>query len=160
MSHKAVRELIRDTALGLQDNINFGYGRGSDFNQIKNNRYPYIWLDPLISTLGINEDNLINSETYSISLVFYKFDKPDSTEKEYQLLLDETDKLVQGFIRKLNEDLVNGFDTPKTLRTHNTAITNIAKQPVIKVMADCLTGWILTFDFTVPDQFDYCSIYE
>lgn len=155
MSHQAVRELIEAKALAVADNVNFGYGRGSDFNQIKDKTYKYIWLDPLTSTILIGEDQVNFVEQYNISLVFYGFDAPDSTQDQYKLILDETDVLVQKFLRDLQNDLLND-DTTIQLTSNNIAISGIAKQPVIKVMADVLTGWIVTFNLTVPDNYDYC----
>jgi hypothetical protein len=161
MSHKAVREFIGDIARSLRDDVKFGYGRSSDFNQIKDKKFPYIWLDPLSSTTEINTDaGYTISETYTCNLVFYRFDSPDSTENQYKLILDETDKLVQEFIRKTNDDLTAYTELSNTLNTHNTSISAISKQAVIKVMTDCLTGWVLTFNLTVPDTFDYCSEYD
>jgi hypothetical protein len=157
MGHKAVRQFIQDIAESLRDDVKFGYGRASDFNQIKDKQYPYIWLDPLTSSLTTMEDNIGFFETYTINLSFYKFDEMDSTEEQYKLILDDVDDLVQRFIRKIQEDNTDDYDTPLKLTTWNTRIENINKQPFIKVMADVLTGFILTFDFTVPDQFDYCN---
>jgi hypothetical protein len=155
MGHQAVRLFIQDVAESLRDDVKFGYGRASDFNQIKDKQYPYIWLDPLQSTVATTEDNIGFYETYSVNLSFYKFDEMDSTEEQYKLILDDVDDLVQKFIRKIQED--NDDDYTTGLKTWNTSIANISKQPFIKVMADVLTGFILTFDLTVPDQFDYCK---
>lgn len=153
MSHSAVRAFIEAKATGLSTSVQFGYGRASDFNQIKGKQYPYVWCDPLTSTINIT-DGLVVTETYRVNMVFYKYDAADSTEAAYKLILDQTDDLVQEFIRDINEDLTLG--SVATLTTGNTEIANISKQPVIKVMADVLTGWIVTFDLTVPDKFDYC----
>lgn len=153
MSHKSVRDFLEAKVLGLGDHVKFGYGRASDFNAIKDKGYPYVWCDPLTSTLNII-DGLVATETYNVTLVFYKYDKADSTEEEYKLILDSTDSLVQQFIRDLNEDLESG--SLSTLVTGNTELSAITKEPVIKVMADVLTGWIVTFSLTVPDKFDYC----
>ena len=156
MSHKAVRQFIETTAKSLADNVKFGYGRSSDFNKIKDKKYPYIWMDPLNSSFEIGEDAINFTERYSVSLVFYRFDDPDSTEDQYKLILDETDKLVQTFVRKIHENLENAYHLTDIIRTDNTVVENITKQPVIKVMADVLTGWIVTFELIVPDNFDYC----
>lgn len=155
MGHRGVRDFIQAKVLALGDDVKFGYGRASDFNQIKDKKYPYVWCDPLNSTVSVS-DGLLVVETYRVNLVFYKFDAPDSTEEQYKLILDQTDTLVNQFIRDINEDLSGDTSTGLTLVTQNTIIENISKQPVIKVMADVLTGWIVTFDFIVPDTFDYC----
>ena len=156
MSHLSVRTLIEDIATDLDTVVDFGYGRATDFNQIKDKQDPYIWLDPLPSTVQVNEDNLMVSEVYSVALTFYKFDAPDSTEEQYKLILDECDSLVNKFIHKMNESLDNIADN-NLLHTANTVMGAINKQPFIKVTADCLTGFTLNFDLTVPDLFDYCA---
>lgn len=157
MSHRAVREFLKAKAEAVSDAVKFGYGRSSDFNKIKNKKYPYIWLDPLNSTLLINEEGMINAETYSVNIVIYKLDNPDSTEDEYKLILDDTDKILNDFIRKVNEDLEENYQTPVRLQGYNTQLSGISKQPFIKTTADVLTGWILSFELTVPDTFDYCE---
>jgi hypothetical protein len=156
MSHKAVREFLCDKAKSLRDDVTFGYGRGSDFNQITNKLYPYIWLDPLNSTINYTEGQF--TETYSVSMIFYGYDKADSSEKEYSLILDQTDELVQKFSRVLQEDLLTDSNSLiETFQTQNVSIDSFNKSPFIKLMADVLTGWVVTFNLTVPDQFDYCS---
>lgn len=158
MSHKAVREFIRDKALALGDNIKFGYGRSSDFNQIKDKKYPYVWLDPLTSSVNLDSNF---TETYNVALFFYRYDSADSTEEQYKLILDTTDKSVQTFLRLINEALNDDDSQDLTsLQSRNIEITQVTKEPVIKVMADVLTGWIVRFSLTVPDTFNYCPIYE
>jgi hypothetical protein len=156
MSHQAVRTLIQTVAQAIAVDVSFGYGRGTDFNQIKDKEYPYVWLDPLSSTFNINEENMVVTETYSVNIVFYKFDRVDSVETEYDDILDSCDTLVQTFLRDMNEALSSNYNL-STLSTQNTVIANANKQPFIKVMDDCLTGFILTFELTVPDKFDYCA---
>lgn len=160
MSHKAVRDFISDKAKALGDNIKFGYGKASDFNQIKDKKYPYVWLDPLSSSVNPDENFV---ETYNINLVFYKFDAPDSTQDEYKLILDQCDKLVQEFLRRIDEDLdedITEQSLTERFYSQNIGISGITKTPVIKVTADCLTGFTLNLSLTVPDTFNYCSIYD
>lgn len=154
MGHQAVREFIEAKATGLNSSVVFGYGRGSDFNQIKDKGYPFIWLDPLSSTVNLNEDNLNITETFNINLIFYKFDAPDSIPDDYKLILDETYTLVQQFVRDVHVDLVN-YDDTLTLSSSAISITGLTVSPFIKIMADCLTGFTLSFSLTVPDNFDY-----
>jgi len=155
MSHNAVRLLLKDTADNLSTAVSFGYGQASYFNKIKDKGYPYIWLDPLVSTIQVNEDNLLTTEIYTCSVTIYKFDDPDSLPGAYELILDQTDEIAQEFIRDLNEKLEDNGSLA-TIQRANVTLSNISKQPFIKKMADVLTGFVLTFDLTVPDKFDYC----
>jgi len=65
------------------------------------------------------------------------------------LLLDSADVLVDSFIQILN------FSTEDT-STLPIVITNISQTPFIKATADILTGFLLTFQVLVPDDWDYC----
>lgn len=160
MSHKALRFLIRDTAKSLADNIQFGYGRGSDFNLIRDKRYPYIWLDPLEAAGSFSDNNSHDfTKTWNANMVFYKLDESDSTEVQYSAILDETDLLVDQFIRKLNQ-FSEAQEELGNLTTQEITITSVVQTPIIKVMADYMTGHTLSFSVTVPDKFDYCTLYD
>lgn len=151
MAHGAVVDFLKSKVEGLGDDVKFGYGRATDFNQIKDKKYPYVWCDPLTSTIAVTEESLLSVEVYNVSLVFYKYDRADSTEEQYKLILNETDTLVRQFLRDIHEDFTD--DVSESVRSANTRIENISKEPVIKVMADVLTGWIVRFTLTVPDAF-------
>jgi len=160
MSHKALRLLIRDVAKSLADNIKFGYGRGSDFNVIRDKTYPYIWMDPLqVATTFSNNDVQNYQKTWSVTMAFYKMDTEGSTEEQYQLILDEMDELVDRFLNKLNR-FSETQEAEGDLITDEIVITSVAQMPFIKLMADILTGYALTFTIQVPDKFDYCSLYD
>lgn len=159
MSHKALRLLIRDTAKSLADNIKFGYGRGSDFNLIKDKAYPYIWLDPMTATSDLTNGF---SKTWNLNLAFYKMDSADSIEEQYQLILDEMDELVDRFLVKLNISLIDTINLSETDFTVDDLeiVVSSAQAPFIKIMTDYLTGYTIGLDITVPDKFDYCSLYD
>ena len=159
MSHQAVREFISDVASSIADDVYQGYGRPSDFNMRKDKLYPYVWLELLSSSVAITGDGRAFTETYNVNMIFCKMDDPDSTEEQYKLILDEVDTLVQIFIRKLNENIEAQYEIPTVLATYNTVISSIAKNQFTKLFDDCVTGFTLTFNLTVPDNFDYCSIY-
>lgn len=82
-------------------------------------------------------------------MAFYQLDRADSTQDEYAKILDFTDDLVDKFINKLN------FYTQES---DGIVLTGISQQPFIKVMADFLTGHILTFSIQTEDSFEYCDI--
>jgi|SRR5688572_2910315 len=159
MSHAAVRAFIGDTAKAVKDTIQFGYGRTEEFNSKADNSRECIWLDPLIfaaafTNLGTN--NL--SITWNVAMFFYKFDSIGSIETEYSKILDETNQTLLKFVSLLNYN--PGESTTDSIRTDNVLLSNFRGEPVIKVTKDYMTGWTLTFQITVPDTFDYCSIYD
>jgi hypothetical protein len=158
MSHQAVRTLISDTLKSIDDSILFAYARASDFNQIGIKDDKRVRLDPLRQSLEYNESfNL--SKQYQVTMFFYKLDSLQAAEEETAKILDDTDLISDKFINKLN---LFSFteDSTDELSTQNTEISSIRKEPIIKVTADCVTGWGVSFNFTVPDTFNYCSLYE
>lgn len=149
MSHKSIRLLIQDTAKSLADNIQFTYARTSDFNVIRDKKYPFITLDPITATPQFATDGVLNyMKAWTCSMAFYQLDKEGSTGDEYALILDEMDGYVDKFINKLNRFT---YDSDKLL------IQNVNQQPFVKATADILTGYLLTFTLLVEDTFDYCA---
>lgn len=157
MSHSAVRTLIRDSVLSVQENVNFIYARASDFNSIKDKSLPFVQLDPLNQTAAFT-NNQVYSRTFRVAMVFYKLDALQGAEEETAAVLDEMDLLCDRCLTKLNLG-ASGDDPTVELTSQTATIANIRKTPVIKVTADMLTGWMLEFDMTVPDTFDYCKVY-
>jgi hypothetical protein len=151
MSHQSVVAIHKDTALSLADNMQFGYGRQSDFNQIQNKRYPYIWLALLSSSASFTVNNVNNyTNVWSVTLLFCEMDREDSIESTYEKILDRMDVLADKFINTLNLRF-NEMDADVILQ-------GISKLPFIKDAVDDITGWIVQYQLLVPDDFDYCSI--
>lgn len=157
-----MRLLIRDAVKSVRDEVQFVYGRESDANQIKDKRKPFVNLSPLKATAKFTNDSYNLTTTYQVGLVFYRLDDQNGTEEETAKVLDQmsdfADKALH-FINKSDDDEGESIQTTN-ITFDNVTIANIRKTPVIKVLADCLTGYMLEFDLTVPDNFDYCSIYE
>lgn len=150
MSHKGIRLLIEDVAKSLGDDIQFSYARPSDFNILRDKRYPFISLDLLTSAPTYAVDDVRNySKTWSAALAFYQLDDVASTQEQYSKILDFTDELVDKFINKLNF---------YTLSSDVILITGITQTPFVKAMSDCLTGHILTFSIQELDNFNYCGL--
>lgn len=151
MSHKSIRLLIEDTAKSLGDDIQFTYGRTSDFNLLRDKRYPFITSDPLVGTPLFSVNNTSNyMKSWRGMLAFYELDKADSTEEQYTLILDDVDKLVDKFLIKLNyySDEFGGA---------GIVIIPGQQEPFIKATADILTGYTLPIQITVPDDWEYCA---
>lgn len=161
MSHKAVRLLLQDVAHSLGDKIQFGYGRLSDFNAIKDKKYPYVWADPFEITPSFTEDRYNFTKAFNISISFMTMEKEGeaSTEKDYPLNMDAMSDLADQFINKLNADTTGAEDNTIALATQKLLITRMSLQPYIKRFSDIVTGYTLSFTLTIPDTFDYCSIY-
>lgn len=153
MSHKGVRMLIEDVAKQLGDDIQYTYARTSDFNNLRDKRYPFISTDPLSSVPVFSVNGVSNyTKRWSVQMAFYQLDNEASDQTQYSLILDEADDLVDQFINRLN---LYAYDRPAL---DDILITNISQTPFIKATADILTGYILTFTLETPDTFNYCGL--
>lgn len=145
MSHKGIRLLIEDTARSLGDDIQFTYGRDSDFNVMNDKRYPFIQLDLLNSAASFSVNNVSNySKGWNVFLLFHQLDKEASDQDDYKIILDDMDHLLDRFVQQINkhDDII---------------IQGINQQPFIKATADTLTGWTLSFQLIINDNWDYCA---
>ena len=150
MSHRSIRLFIEDTAKSLRTDVQFTYGRTSDFDVMRDKKYPFITLDPLTSTPQYAIDGVYNyMKSWSCEMAFYQLDKAGSDQKEYSLILDELDLVVDNFLNKLNK---YSYDSD------TITIQGISQRPFIKATADILTGYLLTFTIQAQDDFDYCAI--
>lgn len=155
MSHKGIRLLIQDTAQSLGDDIQFTYARTSDFNVMRDKRYPFISLDPISAVPTYADNNVSNYiKTWQLNMLFYQLDNLASTQEEYALILDEMDGYVDNFINKLNFYSYQN----EHITSSEIIITSVSQTPFIKVTADILTGYILAFRIQVNDQFNYCGL--
>jgi len=155
MSHKGVRTLIEDVSKSLGDDIQFTYARPSDFNNLRDKRYPFIALDPLFSVPAFTVNNAANYvKRWSVAMAFYQIDDESSDQTQYAKILDEMDTFVDKFINKLNLWTLEKPDLDEI----EIVITGISQQPFIKATADILTGYTLSFTLETPDTFNYCDI--
>lgn len=152
MSHRSVRQLIEAATKSLSDNIQFGYGRRSDFNQSGDKSYPYVWLLPLTASQIIPNTDQPRTKTWSVILVIINLDLSDSVTKELDLILDEMDDIVDKIIIRIDDWYRNTDDI-----TGSLTITNVNQVSIIKEDADIHTGWVCSFNMTVSDDFSYCE---
>ncbi len=150
MSHKSIRLLIEDTAKSLADNIQFIYAKPPDFNVLRDKKYPFINLDTLSATPQYTVNGTTNyMKAWICEMSFYQLDNAASTPEEYALILDEMDTYVDQFVNKLN---TYSYDSDKIL------VQSITQRAFVKVMADFLTGHLLSFTILAHDNFNYCSV--
>lgn len=154
MSHKGIRLLIENTAKSLGDDIQFTYARPSDFNVLRDKRYPFIACDPITASVEFADNSVLNySKSWSVIMAFYMLDREASDQGEYSEILDATDILVDKFINKLN---TYAYETNTT--SDDIIISGISQNPFIKATADILTGHTLSFTIQVSDDFNYCDV--
>lgn len=154
MSHRSVVNLISDVSNSLSDGIQFGYGRRSDFNLIVDKRQTIIWLLPLTANPGFTVNN--NTENYqkvwNCIVVFLQKDATDSLETEFAEHLHTTDELLDKFVIRLNDWSMKSADT-----VGDITLRNFSQVDQIKSDSDIFTGWILSFQAVVSDDFNYCT---
>lgn len=149
MSHKSIRKLIEDTVKNIRDDIDYSYGKQTDFNQARNDSsFFFVTTGEMSATAVYAVDGTYNfSKRWSVTMIFYKQDREDSAMEDYSLILDEVDEAVDRFYNDLN------FFASKS---EQILLTNFNQQPVIKATAHILTGFILSFQITAQDDFTYC----
>lgn len=151
MSHLSVRTLLGDVAKSLDDSVQFGYGRRSEFNMIDNKKYPYIWLLPLSASRRFINNNTTKTRTWNVQLVFLDVDKADANEDQTTEIHDTLDIVVAKYMQALDDWYERSYDTVGAL-----TIQNDNQQPFYKDDAGIHSGWLLTFQLVVSDDFNYC----
>lgn len=119
---------------------------------IEKKRYPYIWLLPLTGSRRYINNESTKTKTWSIALVFLDQDKADANEKESERILDAQDLIVDRYLQQLDDWYERSYDTIGAF-----TIQNDNQQPFYKDDADIHTGWLLTFQIVVADDFEYCT---
>jgi hypothetical protein len=154
MSHRSVVNLINDVAVSLSDGIQFGYGVRSEFNQSEKKGEQFIWMVPLTASPTYTNNNATENyqKTWNCIILFFKQDKTDSLSDHYHEILNDMDSLVDRFVNRLNDWSLSESDTVGAV-----TIRNFQQTPYIKADADILTGWWLSFQLVVSDDFNYCT---
>jgi hypothetical protein len=150
VSHLSVRTLLEDVAKSLADKMQFGYGRRSEFNFKENKRYPFIWLLPLNATRRNNNGTV--TKVWNIAILFLDKDAADSNDKQTAKIHDEMDVMVDRYVHNLEMWYLRESDTVGEI-----TITNPNQQPFYKDDSDINSGWLLTFQLEVSDDFIYCT---
>ena len=147
MSHKAIRLLIEDTVKALQDDIDYTYGRLTDFNQKEKKMFTFVNTSPLEAIPGYRSNNNTTNymKAWGVEMAFVKICA--SNPEKYTEALDEMDALVDSFLNRLNF-----FE----LQSDQLTVQSVSQSPRINVLADIVTGYVLTFQMLVSDNFDYC----
>lgn len=147
MSHKGIRNLLEQTALGLRDDIQVTFGLDTDFNQAPKKSDLMLHVDPLEANPGYRVNDSFNyMKQWRVTMMIVKPDKAGVTDL-YPIILDETDGYVDRFVNNLN------FFTEKS---DQITISQMSQLPIIKATADRLTGWQLILQILATDDFEYC----
>lgn len=152
MSHRAIRCLIGDAVKSLDDKIQFGYGRRSDFNIDNQKKYPFVWMLPLTAVTTIPNNGAGITKTWNVILVVIDLDKSDSKETEFDKILDKMSDVGDALLRRIDDWYQSGTDVVGTI-----TIASVTQTTIIKGDSDIHTGWLYSFQMTTSDDFDYCT---
>jgi hypothetical protein len=142
MEYASVQTLINDTVNDLAYEVMFGHGRDADFNQLKDKKYPLIWLDPM-AVVTSNPNTFDNTERWAISMVFLVKALPTDNSTEQNSLVNFSESIARDFIAELNEnDNIDFATSPDIKPLHRTTIGT-----------DHTSGCILTFSLIVYDTY-------
>lgn len=147
MKRSEVRAFIESGVTALDMDIPFGSGRITDFNKQRSNEYTFIWLESLEVAVEVTDSGLPYND-WQVNLHICKKDALDSVPSQYEPLIDQCDEIAQKLIDKYN-NIVSGYKL--------VTILGYSRTPFIKKHADNLTGVLLSFTLSAPDQTSNCE---
>lgn len=146
MKRSEVRTFIESGVEALTPAIGFNSGRISEFNSVRSNDYPFVWLESLSAGVELTDQGL-PYDGWNIAIHIAKKDAAGSKPEEYERIVDECDYIGQQLVKQYN-NLVTGYAT--------VTLDNISRDPFIHRHADDLTGIILSFTLNAPDTTNLC----
>ncbi len=147
MTRAEVRALIKQGINALGNQIEFGSGRITEFNKEENKDYPFVWLESLSVTTGINAQGA-NTDEWDCKLHIAKKDQPDSKADEYEQIVDECDYIAQQLIKQYADLL----ESAKLV-----SFESASRIPFVHKHADDTTGVVLSFTLIIPDTTNVCQ---
>ena len=162
MNYKAVNDYFKDISQHIGVAAKYFHGRLFDAALTTQDKGLYVHSLPFTSN-GIISNGYQVQETWNAIIIFYQQDRLDSfldqnnqevTQKEIETI-QITEQLASRFLR-----LVNQNDISQELRNASDKIDipSFVKGTAIKDTDAMLTGTVLTLNFRVGDDFDYCCI--
>lgn len=150
MTRKELSDFLEAGVKMLKPKTDFGRGRISEWNSGREHVYPKVW------QITSQEDGVQTEfsptmtpiNNWPVELRLAVKDSQDSTESQYEDLVDEADRLAQRFMYALNI-LVASIPT--------VVINDISRTPFIKKNADDITGVILKFTIQATDLTSNCE---
>ena len=126
--------------------LEFGSGLITDFNAIRSHEYPAVWMN-ITPVSGTNSVYGAPLDVWDIELIIAQKDRMDSSPEEYEHIIDDCDEIAQKLMYNYNRQ-ADGYKMV-TLSDRN-------REPFVKKYADCLSGVVLSFKMTIPDQTNIC----
>lgn len=160
MNYQAAYDYINDITQNLGLSVKFFHGRKEWLNYTVADDPLYAYMLPLTSSGSMNESGN-PQEIWQLNLIFYQKDAADSAldqndENEMQdemKTLSITSQAADKFLRLFEfNDITDDLESASDL----ISVRSFTKGNAIKDNALLLTGTVLTINFLVADDFDYC----
>ncbi len=145
MKYESLHNLIRDTLGAIDVDTYFYHGSEYNLNSEAKERYPLVWLNPSETTMSFFNDSR-TSDVQSVTMLFLDLDKTNGDSARSNNIVFNMDVLARKFAMDLNV----------RVQDIDVVIDGIRITPFIKVKASVLTGVILRFNITSPDDVEYC----
>jgi len=148
MKRSELREFLRLGVAALTPSIEFGSGRESEFASKLNKSYPIVW--QLVKPVDVDMSNDLSApvNTWDIELLVAQIDKLDSSNEEYEHIIDDCDFIAQKLMYQYR-NVVSGFKS--------VTIEGVSRTPFVKQKSpDINTGIILTFRIEETDKTNVC----
>lgn len=161
MNYKAVYQFLHDISQSLDLTVKFFHGRKEFLNLTSSDKPLYIYSLPFTSSGSLTEATQQVNETWQVNLIFYMQDQEDSSidQNNEDGLQDEiriltiAENAASKFIHFVNE---NELSDDLSDAADKLTLVSFSKNPAIKDTAQILTGFLVTLNLLVPDDFDYC----
>ncbi len=161
MNYQSLYDFIEDISQNLDQSVKFFHGRKEILLSTTPSKGLFVFCLPFNSAGVINGGQI--NETWVVNLIFYQYDKPDSAidQNDQDTMQDEirtltiTEQSANRFIRLANGNTINAN---LEAASEKLSIPTFSKNPAIKDTAQLLTGFTLTMNIIVPDDFDYCTL--
>lgn len=156
MTREQVRAFLKAGADALK--LQFDAGRLTEFNKVKDKKFPFIWVETLVPDSDFQTSGSMLIDSWSTVIHVALLDKTDSVQDEYEALVDQADYIAQQLIWQYNVNLMNSTVVSTTNQSlyKKIQLSGISRPPFIKKHADVLTGVALTFTLTTPNTTNVC----
>lgn len=162
-NYDGLENYIKDTTAGLGADTTYFHGRIPNAQQVLDKKSIFVVLLPMLSSGNVNAPQSSVSETYSVNVIFFMQDRPDSginrnksksSDNQREMdILRQTNKFCDMLLRKMSDN-----DISPDLQRASDLITigSFTKDFAIKETSAYLTGFGINMNVTIPDKFDYC----
>lgn len=158
-AHASIIALFEQVTKDLNDSVSFGYGTADDFDSKRDQKFPYVWTDPITGSFPNDDQRVGDLISWEITVRFLALDNRTGNEKETARVWDAMFDLMEKWIHKLDREFLND-ETEDRIQSANVQISSPAFRQIRKVTKDVVSGWAATFTLTSLSTFDYCEIYE